>query len=112
MTVAMDALTRHIEAGVYDAQLGELEKLVQARLMTVRRSKTNKDFGVGDRVVFNTYCGTKYLQGHSGVVVGMKQKKLVVKLDRPTGRFVRYTSDGKPESSEISVPPSIVDLIK
>jgi hypothetical protein len=100
-----------INAGMHDSVLAELESAISTRLMTVRETRTSKDYGLGDRVKFNTYCGTKYLHGREAIVVGMKQKKLVVKMDKPVGRFVRYDEQGNPTSSEIVVPPSIVDLV-
>jgi ribosomal protein L21E len=106
------ALVLEIELGVHDSELANLEKALTERLRVTRQSRTIKDYGVGDKVVFNSLCGTQYLQGATGVVVGLKQKKLLVKLDNPVGRFVRYLPDGKVESSSISVPTSIVDIVR
>lgn len=103
-------LIDEINAGMHDSILAELESAISTRLMTVRETRTAKDYGLGDKVKFNTYCGTKYLQGREAVVVGMKQKKLVVKMTNPVGRFVRY-ENGNAVSSDIVVPPSIVDLV-
>ena len=107
-----ETLVREIELGVHDNDLANLEKALTERLRATRQARTIKDYGVGDKVVFNSLCGTQYLQGATGVVVGLKQKKLLVKLDSPMGRFVRYSSDGKVESSSISVPTSIVDIVR
>jgi ribosomal protein L21E len=112
MTSAEETVIRHIALGVYDSTLADIEKALTERLRVTRQSRTIKDYGVGDRVVFNSLCGTQYLQGATGVVVGLKQKKLLVKLDNPVGRFVRYSSDGTVESSSISVPTSIVDIVR
>lgn len=87
-----------IELGLHDSELANLEKALTERLRVTRQSRTINDYGVGDKVIFNSLCGTQYLQGATGVVVGLKQKKLLVKLDNPVGRFVRYSSDGKVES--------------
>jgi ribosomal protein L21E len=99
-----------IQSGKYDAELAEMEKAVSERLVAVRKSRSTSDYGIGARVKFNTFCGTKYLQGHTGSVVGLRGKKLLVTLDTPVGRFGRY-EDGKLVSAQISVPPSIVDLV-
>jgi hypothetical protein len=107
----MTTILKEIEAGMHDSILTELESAISTRLLTVRETRTAKDFGLGDKVRFNTYCGTKYLQGRDAVVVGMKQKKLVVKMTNPVGRFVRYDEKGDVVSSDIVVPPSIVDLV-
>jgi ribosomal protein L21E len=112
MTTTTGALVLEIELGLHDSELANLEKALTERLRVTRQSRTIKDYGVGDKVIFNSLCGTQYLQGATGVVVGLKQKKLLVKLDNPVGRFVRYSSDGKVESSSISVPTSIVDIVR
>lgn len=106
MTIIAD-----INAGVHDSFLEEIEKAVAERLRHVRTARSAKEFGLGDRVRFNSFCGTKYLHGHEAIVVGIKQKKLTVKLDKPVGRFVRYV-DGAAVSVDVSVPPSIVDLVR
>lgn len=111
MGVATENIIRQVEAGVFDAELDNLEKAVQARVMQVRKSRTKADFGIGAKVKFNSFCGTKYLHGMTATVVDLKQKKLVVTLDNPVGRFARYRADGTVESSRVTVPPSIVDLV-
>jgi ribosomal protein L21E len=98
MTTTTGALVLEIELGLHDSELANLEKALTERLRVTRQSRTINDYGVGDKVIFNSLCGTQYLQGATGVVVGLKQKKLLVKLDNPVGRFVRYSSDGKVES--------------
>jgi hypothetical protein len=71
---------------------------------------TIDDLGLGVEVRFNNHCGTKYLVGATARVVGLKRTKVVVKLDKPKGRFVRHTPDG-PVSADITVPPAILELI-
>ena len=104
-------ITDQIASGVFDKELADIEKAVEARLLAVRKSRTASEYGIGDVVKFNTFCGTKYLHGHKATVVGIRGKKLLVKLETPMGRFARIV-DGEIVSSEISVPPSIVDLVK
>lgn len=100
-----------IEAGLFDSDLAEIKKAVDARAQKLRMSHSKDDFNVGDRVVFNDYCGTKYMRGHEGTVIRKKQKKLVVVLDKPVGRFAIYTAGGEVRSAEITVPPQIVDHV-
>lgn len=109
--VKTTAIVEDIKSGAYDSLLSDIEKAVADRLTTVRTSRSAKEYGLGDKVRFNSYCGTKYLHGHEAVVTGIKQKKLTVRLIKPVGRFVRYDSAGNPSSAEIDVPPSIVDLV-
>lgn len=101
-------ILEQISSGALDKDLGTLSTAVQTRLDAVRSTMSNRDFGIGDRVRFNNYCGTRYLIGETATVVGRKKIKLVVKLDKPSGRFVRMTPSG-PESASITVPISIVD---
>lgn len=97
-----------INSGALDSELGAIDTTLRSRLSAIRALKTPVDFGVGDRVRFNENCGTRYLIGHTATVVGRKKVKLVVKLDKPTGRFLRMTPSG-PESASVTVPISIVD---
>lgn len=99
-----------ISSGDYDADLDIISQAVNERLMKNRASRKNADFGIGDRVKFNDFCGTKYLRGHTAKVVGKKKTKVVVRLEAPTGRFVRIGPNG-PESVDVTVPPSIIDLV-
>lgn len=93
-----------IEAGKFDKDLAKIQTA-----LANRRSVMSIDaFNIGDRVVFNDQCGTRYLVGQTAVVTGMKRSKIVVELDRPIGRFVRY-SNGQPISASIVVPTGIVD---
>lgn len=101
-------ILEQIRSGALDKDLGSLSTEIQSRLTAMRGSLKNSDFGIGDKVRFNNNCGTRYLIGHTATVVGRKKVKLVVKLDSPTGRFVRMTPSG-PESAQVTVPISIVD---
>jgi hypothetical protein len=108
MTLTIEAVQAAIMSGELDADLGKLSTTLEKRLSDVRLTKTATDFGVGDKVRFNNSCGTRYLVGETAQVVGMKRTKIVVKLDKPQGRFARYTPAGV-ESASITVPISIVD---
>jgi hypothetical protein len=88
-----------------------MEQAITERLTTIRKSAKMNDLGVGDKVKVNSSSGTQYLRGSSATVIGMRQKKLLIKLDAPVGRFVRTMADGTRESSDIVVPPSILDKI-
>jgi len=110
MTVTYEAVQDAINSGALDSDLGKLNTLLQNRIETQRRSKTPNDFGIGDKVVFNSSCGTRYLIGHTARVVGHKRTKLVVTLDTPTGRFARVNPITRQvESAQITVPIAIVD---
>lgn len=111
LTTAIEAaILDDIASGLYDKMLPSLEKAVSERLIVARSERKVTEYGIGDRVKFNSYCGTQYLRDLEAVVVGIKKKKLMVKLEKPVGRFVRYV-DGAATSVDISVPPSIVDLV-
>jgi hypothetical protein len=100
-----------IMSGSVDADLAKIKLDIDARLASVRQSKTTKDFGIGDKVRFNETTGTAYVRGLTAVVVGIRQKKIVVRLDKPVGRFLKYDSQGNQVSSDIVVPTAIVDHI-
>lgn len=100
-----------IEAGLHDLALADIKKAVESRMSKIRMSSSKDDFNVGDRVVFNDLTGTKYMRGQAATVVSKKQKKLVVVLDKPMGRFAVRTADGSYRSAEITCPPAILDKI-
>jgi len=108
MTLTIEAVQAAITSGELDADLGKLSTTLEKRLSEVRLTKTATDFGIGDRVRFNNSCGTRYLVGEYARVTGMKRTKIVVQLEKPMGRFARYTPTGT-ESANITVPISIVD---
>lgn len=100
-----------IENGDFDSRLNALEKAVVERKSLMRSAVTIDDFRIGDRVVMNERCGTKYLRGEQGVVMGIRRTKLVIQFDNPTGRFARKHSDGTIYSSDVVVPLEIVDKL-
>ena len=105
-------LIDEIKSGSYDNDLVAIKDAVAERLAAVRKTKTIKDFKIGDKVKFNDFCGTKYMQGELATVVRLGRTKLTVFLDRPVGKFYRTNSSGIAEPSEVNVPPSIIDLVK
>jgi hypothetical protein len=107
----METFEQQVLRGIYDEHLADMQTAIEERLTTIRKSAKMTDFGVGDKVKVNSYCGTQYLRGSTATVIGMRQKKLLIKLDAPVGRFVRVMADGTRESSDIVVPPSILDKI-
>lgn len=100
-----------IENGEMDKQLKELQRLVDGRLASIGEAKSIDDFSVGDRVVINERCGTRFLRGESASVVGRRRTKLVINLDNPKGRFARTTSAGQILSAEVIVPIEILDKL-
>ena len=73
--------------------------------------KTIGDFAVGDRVVFNSRCGTKYLVGTGGTVTALRRTKILVTPDAPIGRFSRKRADGTEYAPPVVVPTGIVDKV-
>ena len=106
------AITEAIETGKVDNQLETIAKAVQQRKNLLRTDITINDFSIGDRVVMNERCGTKYLRGEEGTIVGIRRTKLTIQFDNPSGRFVRKNSDGSIYSSDVIVPIEIVDKKK
>lgn len=92
--------------GFYDENLKDLSAAINER-MNIRRSFM--EFAVGDKVVLNEQCGTKYLRGSTAVVVETLRKNVKIVLDRPVGRFLRYNADGTVAEVRVRVPTSILD---
>jgi len=107
--MTFNEILEQINSGTLDKDLGALGTAVQDRLTKIRSTMKNSDFGLGDKVRFNNSCGTRYLIGQTATVVGRKKVKLVVKLDKPTGRFARIMPNGSIESASVTVPIAIVD---
>ena len=106
-----DETCNAIAKGELDKQLVPLKKLIDERLSVVRVDADIKDFVVGDRVVLNDKCGTRYLIGEEGVVVGIRRSKISITFDKPKGRFARTNSKGEIYSANVVVPIGIVDKI-
>lgn len=111
MGIASEAVTRQIKHGVYDHDIKNIAEEASQRLKTIRELQTTAQFGVGDAVEINSLCGTEYLHGQRGVVVGKSRVRLKVQLNEPTGRFVQYVN-GNAYSVPINAPPSIVDHVE
>jgi hypothetical protein len=102
--MTLENILAELASGKLDKDLATLSKAIDTR----RSSLGQASFGLGDKVVFNSQCGTRYIVGHTATVVGMKRTKIVVKLDKPVGRFVRYVN-GEAVSPEVTVPAAIID---
>lgn len=100
-----------VEQGDLDAKLDLLESAVLERKSKIRSATTITDFSIGNRVKVNERCGTRYLRGEEGVVVGIRRTKLVIQFDNPSGRFARKNSDGTIYSSDVVVPIEIIDKL-
>lgn len=108
----MSSLVDDISNGKMDSQLDTIAKAIEQRRRDVRSGLTVDDFIVGDRVVINERCGTKYLVGEVATVTGIRRTKITIQFDTPKGRFVRKNADGTIYSSDVVVPIEIVDKKK
>ena len=109
----IEELVSEIESGTFDSSLVKLKEAVDARLKVSRISRTIADYHIGDTVVFNDLTATRYMVGQKATVTGMKQKKVTVRLETPVGRFAHINPvTGRVESSNITVPVAIIDLVK
>ena len=105
-------LVDDITNGSLDGQLDSISKAVEQRKKDIRSGTTIDDFRVGDVVTINERCGTKYLVGEQGTVVGIRRTKITIQFENPKGRFVRKNADGTTYSSDVVVPVEIVDRKK
>jgi hypothetical protein len=90
MTTNLDAFVEiisSIELGEFDAKLNLLEKAVLERKSKIRANLTIEDFVVGNAVIINDRCGTRYLRGETGVVAGIRRTKLVIHFDKTKNNF-------------------------
>jgi len=98
-----------LDSGELDSKLTEIRKLVDERYALTKQKVKIEDFGVGDRVVINRRCGTKYLIGEVATVTDIRRTKIKISFDNPKGRFARKNSMGEVYSAEVIVPLEIVD---
>lgn len=87
-----------IEKGILDDHLTAVKNQIDARRRTMREFV---EFIVGDRVMLNNLCGTKYLQGEMATITSLRRTKVNIKLDRAVGRFTN--------TQTVIVPTSILD---
>ena len=98
-----------LSSGTFDKDINTLADAVKARLDKVRKNKTITDYSIGDRVKFNELTGTRYMVGQYATIVSKNRTKLVVRLETPTGRFMRVDKNGSVQSANVTVPLSIID---
>ena len=85
-----DAL-HNIILGRFDNDLPRLAQAIHDRQKELRDKQaklTMVNLQAGDRVRFRNTVSPAYLAGAEGTIVGLKQKRVSMKLDRPVGRFM------------------------
>ncbi len=105
------SLCDKIDAGELDKHLSEIEKQIVARKGLLKEKVKIEDFCIGDRVIVNERCGTKYVRGETGTVSGIRRTKIVINFDNPKGRFARVGSGGEVLSAEVVIPFELVDKL-
>jgi hypothetical protein len=101
-----------INSGSMDSDLGKIKNAVDSRSPKARASLTINDYDIGARVRFNESTGTRYMVGQYATISGKNRTKVTVRLETPMGRFARVNpGTGKVESSNVTVPISIIDLV-
>lgn len=99
-----------VDSGHLDRHLATIELAARHRLETTRKSRTTRDFNVGDRVRFNELCGDEHLTGTFATVVAVGGVKIWVELDRPVGKHYEDI-DGIAHRSTIMVRPVELDVV-
>jgi len=101
-----------IISGSMDSDLGKIKDAVDSRSIKARAALTINDYDIGARVRFNESTGTRYMVGQYATISGKNRTKVTVRLETPMGRFARINpTTGKVESSNVTVPISIIDLV-
>lgn len=83
-------LAERIRRGELDAELRRLAPVLTRRLRLLSVAETLlrlASFRAGDRVLINHHLRPLYLQGLAGTVMGTRGEQVLVRLDRPVGRF-------------------------
>lgn len=108
--VAAQQLIDSVHSGAYDSDITSLAKAFQDRLHKTRVLRLVSDYGLGDRVRFNDLCAVEYLRGHQATVIGIRGKKLVVKLRVPIGEFAVQVGE-EWQGGEVVAPPAMLDPV-
>lgn len=99
------ALTRAITNGALDRQLLVLQDAINQRLDTLAARSTATallELSPSDRVEINHTARPKYLYGTRGTVTSLAGQHVIVRLDRPIGRF---------QSGELRCHPLSLDRV-
>jgi hypothetical protein len=131
-TIDVLQITDMVHAGTFDADIDQLSTAINMRLQDLgklpktassgltpsrtfasapSKKLTITDLSVGDRVKFNSDCGTKYMIGQTGTVKSKRRTKVVVTLDDPIGRFARRDSSGAVYSAPVVAPVGILEKV-
>jgi hypothetical protein len=101
-----------INSGSMDSNLGKIKDAVDSRSPKARAVLTINDYDIGARVRFNESTGTRYMVGQYATISGKNRTKVTVRLETPMGRFARVNPITREiESSNVTVPISIIDLV-
>ena len=100
-----------IQRGEFDEWLRLLAGKIEQRQDIVGGNKSISDFSIGDKVIVNNLCGTKYVVGEMATVIKKKRTNLIITFDEPKGRFIRKNADGSIRSSETTIAITLVDKI-
>jgi len=101
-----------INSGSLDSDLGKIKDAVDLRSPKARAALTINDYNIGARVRFNESTGTRYMVGQYATISGKNRTKVTVRLETPMGRFARVNPITREiESSNVTVPISIIDLV-
>lgn len=101
-----------INSGSLDLDLGKIKDAVDSRSIKARAALTIDDYNIGARVRFNESTGTRYMVGQYATISGKNRTKVTVRLETPMGRFARVNPITREiESSNVTVPISIIDLV-
>ena len=100
-------LARRIAAGDFDDRLEEVGRAIARRayLLSVREGcAVRRQLSTGDRVIVRSTTRPRYLHGLHGTVQCWLGSRILVRLDRPIGRFVdgmlRCPPDGLEKSRD------------
>lgn len=94
------SILREIRNGLHDEFLQEIQEEVVRRRQVLGRMQF-AELAVGSRVRFVQTIRPTYLRGMEATVVGKKVSKLMVRLDRPVGRF----------RGDIRVPAALIEPV-
>lgn len=81
----MSQIPTNIRGGAHDDELDAIIREAMARKKAL--APQARDFNSGDRVRFNNSTRPQYMRGMTATVIGIRQTKLELRIDRDHGRF-------------------------
>jgi hypothetical protein len=98
--ITFGAINTAIITGEFDNELDLIAQSIKTR-RDMLSAKLKSSLSIGDKVKFNDQTNPAYMRGMVATVVNIKRERVVVRMDKPTGRF----------TGSITTPVSLLEKV-